>query len=242
MAAKETPAPVSRPDHEKKAKGYLLPLLPAAVYGIAAAVLLILNHSEILKFVSDTFPVLAEGGFILGTILPAVILFFAWCVSFMIVCLLSKVILDHKPVWVTLIVAGIIAGGLYGYDQLNPGFIDSAISQVKQIVYVVSQSEAAETEQTAEASPVQPQTAMEAVPAAETSSPAAYRMTKEKGTMLRAETSINAGIVARIKRDEIVYALDEIEIQAGRQSWRRVSTQSGKTGWIMCRFLEPIDD
>lgn len=168
LAAKEPPAPVSRPNRERKTKGYLLPLLLAAAYGIAALVLLIQNHSEVLKFVSDTFPIPAKGGFLLNSVLPAVILCFAWSISCNIVRLLSKVILNHKPVWITLLVAGMIAGGLYGYDQLNPGLIDSAVSQVKQFVYVISWSEAAETEQAAEA--------MEAVPAAEPANPAAYGM------------------------------------------------------------------
>ena len=244
-----------------------VPLVLTVIYGIISAVLLFIHRWDILELALHGIRKTgANSGFLFDIIFPCVVLGVPWLISCLIVLALLYTIWDHKPLKILFIIAAVCAIAYFGCEQVKPGLVGETFDRVKQMILPEKTPEAETSGRTAAETPAEKQAAEPAtekpaetvspepaaeVPAeletaADAQAPEAeadsreYRMIKEQGTMLRAEKNVNAQVVGRIARNDIVRALDDQTEQQNGHAWRKVRTADGRTGWVIADFLEPV--
>ena len=105
----------------------------------------------------------------------------------------------------------------------------------------VSRQESEKEQKKAEKQPVSNEsgTTQEATVSLSESHATPYRVNNKSGLTIREKSNIKAKAVAKVKKDEIVYALDNKTVLSGSYNWLKVKTQQGDTGWIIADFLSP---
>ena len=152
-----------------------------------------------------------------------------------------------RKVWILLTILILFIVGILGYHYFGFRKNDSQriSSSGKERMNVVSNAQAEEAAKTNSAITDETVTASElaedAMPIKE-ETVHRYRVTRRQGLTVRATTSKCAGRRAVLKAGEIVRAVENHTVRAGKDEWMRIITENGKSGWVLAKYLEATDD